>query len=158
MGVLAFHFVEDSGFGYDYEFFGVACFCICEYGGGASHEVCDHEDVLFTFGVCEDGGLGVLFFEGEDTFEGEFFVDVACSVPEDHVFSSSLFLEVCAEVAVGGEDNFAFRWDGVDDGEGVGGGAADVREGFYFGCGVDVGDDQGVGVLGSESCEFGSGA
>ena len=97
-------------------------------------------------------------FEVEDPLQGKLLVDVASAVPEDDVVASRLFLEVRPQVAVGGEDHGLVGGDGVYDVEGVGGCAADVGQGFYFGRRVDVADDDSPGVSGPEGRKLGRGA
>ena len=57
-------------------------------------------------------------------------------------------LDVRAEELVGQEQHLAVGRDRLDDLDGVGRRAADVGLGLHLGGGVDVGDDDGAGVLG----------
>ena len=59
--------------------------------------------------------------------------------PEDHA-SAGDFHEVAAEVLIGDEQNFLFRWDSIDDFACVAAGHDPVDKAFDGGRGVDVGD------------------
>ena len=74
-------------------------------------------------------------------------VHVAFAGPHVQVVSTRHPAHVRPEELIGAEQHLAVRVDGGDHVDGVGRGAADVGERFDRGGGVDVGDDDGAGVL-----------
>ncbi len=70
----------------------------------------------------------------------------AGALPDFHVLAAGLRLDVIAEVDVGQEQNRLFGGNRVHHGHGVARGAKDVAFGLHLYRGVDVADDDVIGV------------
>lgn len=106
----------------------------------------DAEHFAFGFGVGDDFGFGVLAFGLFEIFAVDEVVDWAIAVPSDDLFFGDAVGDVGGEVFVGDEDDFLLGHF-ANDFDGVGGSTANVGDGFYFGCGIDVGYNGGVGMF-----------
>ena len=81
---------------------------------GSADDIRNLEDVLGAFGVCHHKAAGVLSADADEVLDTEDFVHHAGTGPEDHA-SAGDFHEVAAQVLIGDEQNFLFRWDSIDD-------------------------------------------
>ena len=83
---------------------------------------------------------------------------VHVALPHPHLqLASRLALHVGREEHVGEEEDLPVRGDRLHDLDGIGGGAAVVGLRLHLGGGVDVGDDDGAGVLLLPGPELGRG-
>lgn len=100
-----------------------------------------------TFGVDVKVGVGVLPGSCGKNVSVDAGVDVAFSHPDVDVVPPGFAFDVCTEELVGAEKYFLVGGDGFHYVDCVAGGAADICEGFYYGGGVNVADDDGVWVV-----------
>ncbi len=139
-----------AAFGEDEEFGGGVVFGGFDHAGGGGDVVGDFEDFGAGFGMGDDFGVGVGYFGFFEVFAIDEVVDRAVAVPGDDLFFGHAVGNICGEVFVGYEDYFLLGHF-ADDFDGVGGGAADIGDGFDSGGGINIGNDGGVGVLFFES-------
>ena len=82
-------------------------------------------------------------------------MDVAGAVPDHHIVAPGELLYIGAQVAVGPEEDRLLAGDRFDDAQGVGRGAADVRQRLHAHRRVNIGDHRVARVLRLEGGESG---
>ena len=90
--------------------------------------------------------FGMTDHQFGDFFIGKNLMDHAGAIPKQEV-AAGLFLKVGSQVSIRSKDDGLVLGYAFDNLHGIGGGTADIREGFYFGGTVDVTDHDMVGVF-----------
>src|SRR6185503_12824636 len=102
--------MADPTLGHDNEFAGVAAHAPIDERRGGTDKIGHLEHRLGTFGVCHDLRVGVLISRVHKAPHWERGMYHASALPDFHVFTARLLLDVIAEVSVGKKQNRFFRW------------------------------------------------
>ena len=97
--------------------------------------------------------FGMLLFEFENLFKRELFMDVAGTVPENHL-ASGLRIYVVSEIAVRPEDDLLVGGEGIDNIHRVAGSDHDISQSLHGSRSVDVADHGVAGMLFDEFFQF----
>ena len=128
---------------------------IAQHGGRGAFDVGEGQDGSLALEVGHDEGVGILGFEGHDGLDAELLVDMATTIPQQHVAPGD-GVDIVAEVVVGTEDELFVLGHGVDDLHGVAGGHTAVGDGLHSRRGVDIADDLIAGMLSLVAGQVGS--
>ena len=98
---------------------------------------------------------GMLPLQFQDFFQRKLLVHMAGAVPDHHILASGQLLDIGTQVPVGCEDDRLVGRNRLYDLQGIGRGAAHIRQGFHPDRSIDVRNHLVAGIFRLESRESG---